>query len=752
MASPTLIDRAAAWLRANAKAFATLTKIPYVPNKQEYQADGARWGASYASLDTIRRAQEFALAINALARGASAATPSLVRVDARGGEVKVTDKGLPVVQLLRQPNPLHSWRTWIETLIWQLIPEGNAYILKDPISLAGTPMSLWLLRPDRTRPIRQDDPRNPVQAYEHYAEDGTRYVFPPEQVIHIKNANPFTDYQGLGYTQLLSTVLEMDVRSAESNVNLFRMGGRLSTVIEMPEGFTDPDKAREMQRKIREAHSGSENAHRALVLTDGAKMNAQASNAGPKEADYSNTRLDLSRTIGGMLGVPPMKMGYIENANRASSTIQRQQFLEDGLWPVLRAVQETMTRIVELFDPSLEFKYDYTAAMDAETMTAMLTAGANAGALSPNDVREKFLQMPREESNPAMEKHWVSAMSMAIEDGPAPAFGSPTGPAAKPAGGLADAVPELGAGDGKDKPATGLQPPPLKPGDKAEGDPAAGPKGSLEAPPSLKALPKQVDAEGREIPRGTAEQRRYLRQLRDARPRIEKAIAVPYKAWLLAFGKQAADAMQARHSGKAIKRDSAPALAGAVRKAAEDATEDALKNSVSSVYETQLVTAAKDTVEIFGVALEGFEPGGAAFTQAKVRLAQQVKYVTQSTKDELSRIINEGAAQGLNPWQIANGTADGSFLGIRGTFEQIAQERAMLIARTETAHLQDEANAVAYKEMGVDTCDVIGCEDFKIMPGETYGCNSQGVPVAALPIRFHPNHNGAVVPARKAAP
>jgi len=111
--------------------------------------------------------------------------------------------------------------------------------------------------------------------------------------------------------------------------------------------------------------------------------------------------------------------------------------------------------------------------------------------------------------------------------------------------------------------------------------------------------------------------------------------------------------------------------------------------------------------------------------------------------------------KGLTPWQIANGTTDGwdanhpgqEFDGIRSAGKDIAQERAMLIARTESTNLQDAVHTEAFKRMGVTVVDVVGCEDEEIMPGENYGCNSTGIPLSDLPIKFHPNHLGAIVPA-----
>lgn len=70
--------------------------------------------------------------------------------------------------------------------------------------------------------------------------------------------------------------------------------------------------------------------------------------------------------------------------------------------------------------------------------------------------------------------------------------------------------------------------------------------------------------------------------------------------------------------------------------------------------------------------------------------------------------------------------------------------RATRIARTEASHAWDLAAEIGYRELGVTTVDVVGCED-------THGqwdCNKGGFPISQIPqLNLHPNHTGSVVPA-----
>ncbi len=694
-----------------AGALWSFTTTYFLPNKQKYQVDGGRYGANYTSITQIEQAQEFAIAITAIATTVGCSDWKILLKPSEAAEATpLTNQNLPVLKLLRNPNGLHAWQSWIETAVLLLIPTGNLYILKDPLSMLGTPMALWILRSDRTRPIRGDQPTAPVQAYEHYAEDGTRYVFPPDRVIHIKLPNPYTDYQGLGMVQLLQQSLEMDFRSMESNIQMFRQGGNLSTVLEG--GADDPEKAREIKAKINEIYTGSANAHRVLILTGDMKL---AKNGGaPKETDYKQTREDISRGIGGMLGVPPMFMGHLGDINYSTATVQERMFLKRAVWPMMTRLTPALNAIVQIFDRRLTFEWPRVDVMDPETVWRTMEAAVAGGVVTPNDAREKFLQMPRVK-DPAMDKHYVQGVGYALEDGPpAPQMGLATN---------YNVVDEVQKGQRSIDGARRLL---------------------RLATLGSKAL---TDKDGRPFPKGTQAQRRVLGAIRAARPKIEKAIAPVFEKHIKAFAKKAADEVESRKGGKALTTKTVHPFIGSIFKAYDDSgTPEGLKTDALEAYKEQAVVVAADAQGIFNIEM-GLEAGSADVSVVAAQLAQRVGWMDQSLKDRLAQLIVEGTEKGLSPYELANGTADGTFAGIRASFDDMAQEHAMLIARTETAHLQDAINTEAYKLMGVKVCDVIGCEDFVIMPGETYGCNSQGVPVTALPINFHPNHNGAVVPA-----
>src|ERR1019366_170392 len=94
-----------------------------------------------------------------------------------------------------------------------------------------------------------------IQGYDHYSEDGHHYVFPPENIIHLKMPNPFTQYVGLGFTELIDMTLNMDMASLTYNWNFFRQGGSLENVLTSDKILT-PSKRKEILDQFNERYMG----------------------------------------------------------------------------------------------------------------------------------------------------------------------------------------------------------------------------------------------------------------------------------------------------------------------------------------------------------------------------------------------------------------------------------------------------------------------------------------------------------------
>ncbi len=124
-------------------------------------------------------------------------------------------------------------------------------------------------------------------------------------------------------------------------------------------------------------------------------------------------------------------------------------------------------------------------------------------------------------------------------------------------------------------------------------------------------------------------------------------------------------------------------------------------------------------------------------------LAKKIRGVSDTTREDVRRIVDEGTANGSNITDIAE--------QIRSAVDISDGTRARMIARTETAHAYSAGSVLAYKDAGVEKKQWLATEDGNEdadcagVNGEIVGVDedfSVGVPYPPL----HPNCRCACAP------
>jgi len=109
--------------------------------------------------------------------------------------------------------------------------------------------------------------------------------------------------------------------------------------------------------------------------------------------------------------------------------------------------------------------------------------------------------------------------------------------------------------------------------------------------------------------------------------------------------------------------------------------------------------------------------------------------VDAATQFAVAAMIAEGKRLGLSNWEIANGTADGSFRGIEGLFQETWKNRGVNVARTELAHAQLRASQDRFQALGIK--EVVAHDgDFD---SACEARNGKRYPINNAPGLLHPN-------------
>lgn len=612
-----------------------------------------------------------------------------------------------VVQLIKKPNSWYSFSSYLNRLMIHRNIGGTVFQYRRP-SVATTergetvPESLWLLEPQRVEIVPPDPDSEDEGFYGgfKYRNGAKKLEIPAQDVDVLKFAEHPTDlYWGMGVVELGESHFNITISMEEWIWSLFTNGIIPDGIITLP-GKVSQEVFERYMKQLQQRFMGNKNRHKPLVLEQGGKYERTTT---PEEADFETSRKGRRDATLALQGVSPIRAGLTENLNYASAYISDAAFIRDTYLPTTRDLETFFTENVTYrFGPyKLEFEKQM-ALGDPTAVNSRAQIGFSSGAMSPNDVRELFgLERKDPKQYPALEQHYLGFGVMAI------------------------------TGEGAEVP---TEPPP----EATPGTPPAEQPTSTETPEVKPPFPELLE----EQKRSTAFQRRILRFIVVERRRVESAIRRVAKR----FFKWQMEQMIAR-----LLKDTRSVAERTIADLFDDAADivawqGTARRFFSGALQEEF-TAMADLLGYTPDEAHRFEAGSPLFEQKIDRLAQAVTDVTSVTRDKINDVIQQGIREGRSVAELARGSADGTYPGIEGTFNEMTPWRSQLIARTESSRAMDQAATQVYKGLGVTMVDVIGCEDDIIMQGQKYGCNSQNIPIAeAEKIKFHPNHKGAIVP------
>lgn len=193
--------------------------------------------------------------------------------------------------------------------------------------------------------------------YQAWLPNGGRVNIPPENVIWIQIPNPLNPFgRGLGTARCVDDEINADDNAIKWNEAFWRNGAKPGGILMVPGLGTDQEK------RIREAweqqHQGVFNAFKVAFLS---YTPGRDSNSGkPGFFDLSKSHKDLDFIEGRRqlrdiiiqagFGIPPEKMGIVENSNRATAEEAEKIYQSNVLRPrATRMTEEWGAWLVPLF-------------------------------------------------------------------------------------------------------------------------------------------------------------------------------------------------------------------------------------------------------------------------------------------------------------------------------------------------------------------------------------------------------------------
>ena len=310
-----------------------------------------------------------------------------------------------LLALLDYPNPETTGYDWMERGVIHLESCGNAYSevvygteetrqAGKTVKATSKPTELWSIRPDRLTPYPKKD-GNGIDYWEFQLKKyAKKKVFQPNEILPWSYIDPMQTLFGMGSLQPAIDDLRQDVAMAAWNLDFFENGLT-------PQGIFRTDQtlqmhqAEDIAKQVKEFLLGG---RRVLILGKG--MEWQTVSTDPKDTDFLAGRQENRGAVLAALGVPPVKVGLLDNAKYDNYRLQSTAFYQDTILPKLRKIEGA----IDLFlipqyadlgrTPQVDWKFEFDTtellAEDEDLLTDRIIKQLRHGLLTIDEALEEL--------------------------------------------------------------------------------------------------------------------------------------------------------------------------------------------------------------------------------------------------------------------------------------------------------------------------------------------------------------------------
>lgn len=332
-----------------------------IPSGMSGRAIFTNWSTEQAVLSGYK-ASTWVYACITKRMKAVASVPLLVQKFNSSSELwEEAPEGDPLVDLLARPNPFMSIQDMTENLVAHLDLGGNGLLLK--VRVRNKPAELWLMRPDRVKPVPSQT--DYLSRYD-YTLDGKTLKIPPTEVVHFRYVDPANEFWGVSPLMAGGKTVDMEVEAVAWNktsmANRAVPDGMISLKMPLSEKQFDAANAF-LEGQIMSAS----NAHRPFVM--GYDADFKKFQLSPAEMDFIESRKLTREEICGMFAVPPPLVGVYDKATLANIETARVIFWLDTITPLLEDLADVWTfALASDFGPEYRIVYDTSQVQAVQTL------------------------------------------------------------------------------------------------------------------------------------------------------------------------------------------------------------------------------------------------------------------------------------------------------------------------------------------------------------------------------------------------
>jgi HK97 family phage portal protein len=308
-------------------------------------------------------------------------------VNVATGEI---DAGHPLNKKICASNEFQDEKTlrWVGYL--DLVLGGNFFLVFDEYFNAA------MQAPVETVTLGFDRDRRTIDTLRIWgSNDAVTFnrTVPYRQCVHMKLPNPFSMFYGLSLFVAASRPIIMDKAKQEFEMAFYLRGATNTGIIETTEDISKTRMQR-LMRTFEAVYTGKRNWWRTVFLPKGSKwVNSGLSMTEMQHLEgLRENRLTLLAT----LGIPPSKVGIVQDVNRATAEIQDETFWVNTIKPLTDFVASSwnnsyLVKVVYGGQVRVEADYSGIEALNGSLVSKGEQAKAVESFLTINEVRRDIL-------------------------------------------------------------------------------------------------------------------------------------------------------------------------------------------------------------------------------------------------------------------------------------------------------------------------------------------------------------------------
>lgn len=262
-----------------------------------------------------------------------------------------------IINLFNNPNPYMTESDLIQAWVGFASLYGEAMVVKE-ISTVGQatgrqlPSELWVFNPSDFKEITVG---RVIQGWRYTKE---QILFQPNQVIFIKDFNPYNMFRGLDPKKPIEKIIDIDWQSLVYNKAFFDNDATPGFVLGTDEELGD-DVIKRTKAAWDKKHRGASKSHEIAILEAGLKP--MTTGANHKDMEFMEQKRFSREEILGIWRAPKALFNITDDLNYATFNGQMKIFWSYSIMPVMKKVEAAINKyIVWPYNDKIEAYFDYS--------------------------------------------------------------------------------------------------------------------------------------------------------------------------------------------------------------------------------------------------------------------------------------------------------------------------------------------------------------------------------------------------------